>query len=89
MPSFTSIRVFLGSKNLLPSAPFCDFGGLAVKYSSSKNRRCEAASPYLSNLGARCSKDGLDQGDPATMKKPLFHFFTWMFDVHLLFADDH
>ena len=32
------------------------------------NRRCEAASPYLSKLGARCSKDGLGQDVPATMK---------------------
>ena len=34
-----------------------------------KNRRCEAASPYLSKLGARCSKDGLGQDVPATMKR--------------------
>ena len=34
-----------------------------------KNRRREAASPYHSEFGARRSKDGLGQDDPATMKR--------------------
>jgi len=36
---------------------------------SALSRRCETASPYRSELGAGCSKDGLGQDVPATWKR--------------------
>jgi hypothetical protein len=59
-----------------------DHGHLAAWAPIAMYRRCEAVSPYHSKLGARCSKDGLDQDDPATMKKPFLHFLPLMTDDH-------